>query len=57
MAAAFNSTLAKEACRQLQMFIDRGIVLSMKETDALTKYFDTLEILLKNIHPNHKKTF
>ncbi|MGL5263032.1 MAG: hypothetical protein ACRDAI_00400 [Candidatus Rhabdochlamydia sp.] len=47
MATAFNSNLAKEACRQLQILIEKGITLLPREKEALTKYVDTLKILLE----------
>lgn len=52
MAASFNSDLAKEACRQLQILIDKGIALSSKEKQALAKYAYTLEVLLQKYPPN-----
>lgn len=51
MAASFNSDLAKEACRQLQILIDKGIVLFPKEKKALAKYVHTLEVLLQKYPP------
>ncbi len=52
MAASFNSDLAKEACKQLQILSDKGITLSLKEKDALAKYAHTLEALLQKYPPN-----
>lgn len=40
---SFNSNLAKEAYRQLQTLLDKGIILSLTEKDALAKYIHTLE--------------
>jgi len=51
MAASFNSNLAKEACRQLQTLLDKGIILSLTEKDALAKYIHTLEILIQKYPP------
>jgi len=51
MAASFNSNLAKEACRQLQTLLDKGIILSLTEKDALAKYIHTLEVLIQKYPP------
>ena len=51
MAASFNSDLAKEAYRQIQLLMDKNVLLSQKEKDALIKYTDTLKALIISYPP------
>jgi hypothetical protein len=52
MAASFNTDLAKEACRQIQLIETMQITLSKMEKEALRQYASTLETLLKNYPPD-----